>query len=204
MTAPLPMLASFQSQLRMVIQRSPLRLLSDRARLYITVIFWVLVALMIIQPIKMYAWNTIKANGDDALAARNFSLAHTEYTKLRLINAFSDQPKELLKQVDDAQADIFTLRSFYAKRHDTTMLALFDQAQADYPSPQAATLACQDLFSKTEAHLALVCITKTTATWPTYRDAWISQSLFAQAIGDSTLAQEARNKATLLDPSITF
>ena len=96
-----------------------------------------------------------------------------------------------------------TLKSFYQDRGETTQLNLFNQASADYSSPEEALANCQRLDQTNDAELTIYCINKTNATWSTYRDGWISTSIFAKKYGNVELAKTATDQALELDPYVS-
>lgn len=157
-------------------------------------------ALIIVQPLKNHAWNNILVAGDNALAARQFNLARTEYTKLKLVRPGDPLPHKLLQETDEAEHNILSLRHFYEARNDSAMLARMDEATRTYASPDQATLACQELAKQNELELALVCISNATTNWPNYRDGWLTERVIAQSLGRGDLAEYAHQKALEIDP----
>lgn len=160
-------------------------------------------ALLIAQPFKNHAWNAIRVAGDNALAAREFNLARTEYTKLKLIRPRDPLPNKLLQQTDEAERNILSLHDFYQARNDTEMLARMDEATKTYDSADQATLACQELAKQNELELALVCITNETTHWPNYRDGWLTMRYIAESLGRADISQTAQQKALQIDPTIS-
>lgn len=162
----------------------------------------VLGLIVLVQPVKNYTWNAVVREGDTALAKRQFELARIEYTKLKLIRNGNVEPNRLIERVGTAEKDITSLREFYQTRGETEMLQLLDQATKQYDAPESATNACQDLARKEELDLALLCIQKTTITWPTYRDGWVSLELIARMLERADVAAEAHQKALEIDPNL--
>ncbi len=179
---------------------SSFSVLSKQARVLVGG-FTVAILLVLIQPIKNHAWNTILVLGDQALAERHFDQARLEYRKLRLIRWRSSKPQQLIDRANQAEHDITTLRPFYGDRGDNEMLQKLDQATKDYSAPEAATVQCQTLANEHEFDLALLCIQKTTATWPNYRDGWLTEQVIAQKLGKTGVADTAHQKALKLDPN---
>ncbi len=177
---------------------------SSTSRLAKIMRYWLVIVLFLIavQPLKYFAWNHILVMADNSLAARNYAEARLEYRELHLVNFYSPLPKQRQTLVDQAEKDVLLLRPFYESRHDAKMLATLDQATADYATPEQATNVCQALLKSNEVQLALLCIQRTTAKWPTYRDGWITEAAIAQAANMTELESEAKKHAILLDPSV--
>ncbi|GEM_PF-3868123 len=173
----------------------------SRSQLMIGFVVVLAVLLLVAQPIKQRTYTSVKRLGDDALARREFGLAKTEYQKLRLIAPRSAEPEALINRARVAEQDILSLRQFYIERGDHGMLALLDRTTADYPTPDVATQACQELLKQAEPELALACIEKTTTTWPRYRDGWITKSIITRVLGRDDATAEALQKAKELDPN---
>lgn len=177
--------------------------LRPRLKFVVVLVCAAILLMMVVQPLKNHTWNAIVTRGDTALALRHYAEARVEYTKLRLIRPRSTEPARLIDRVNKAEDDVLTLRPFYEARGDTRMLETLDQVTRAYDTPAQATQACQELFKTLELDLATVCITKTTTTWPMFKDAWLTARVIAKASGNSELEQRSAAKIIELDPSAT-
>ena len=138
--------------------------------------YWLIVAfiLLIAEGISYYAWVKVKAEGDNDLKQRQYSLAILEYDQLKLINPFSKDPNKYIAIAKNGEKDVLTLKSFYQQIGDSKTVKLMNMAVATYPNPQSATLACQTILKNNDPQLAEICIQRTVQKWPKYLDAWIS------------------------------
>ncbi len=136
--------------------------------------YWLIVAfiLLIAEGISYYAWVKVKAEGDNDLKQRQYSLAILEYDQLKLINPFSKEPNKYIAIAKNGEKDVLTLKSFYQQIGDSKTVKLMNMAVATYPNPQSATLACQTILKNNDPQLAEICIQRTVQKWPKYLDAW--------------------------------
>jgi len=169
--------------------------------LVFSIVYWVFIALLLlaVQPLKTYAWNNVIKQADKAMLSRQFDLAILEYQKLRFIHFTDKRPDEMIRLANNGKSSILFLKEFYIEHQSQTNIDLISQATATYPAPDVATGKCQDLASRNEAQLALACLNKTTTTWPTYRDSWVTEYYLET---DSAKKAVIRAKIIQLDPTI--